>query len=57
MNARILRFAPRRRTCDLCGYAFNPTQVSARLCHRCWAWVRVAWHQARMAVLLEGART
>lgn len=56
MNATIVRFRPRRRACDLCGYGFNPTRTSTRLCHRCWAWTRAAWHQRRMAVLLEGVR-
>jgi len=57
VTARILRFRPRRRACDLCGLSFNPTKVSTHLCHKCWSWTMVAVLQRRMAVLLEGARS
>lgn len=55
MNA-VIRFRPRRRQCECCGYSFIPARTWHRACRKCYSWTRLAICQRRMAGLLEGAR-
>lgn len=42
--------------CAACGGPHRPARPWHTICSRCFSWSMAAWHQSRMAMVLEGAR-